>query len=78
MLPADRERLIDLLDQFLALSAAEQAELALEARVGVARRPGAPLDAPLRRALQARVAGADEAETDEKLEAAKRFRAQFL
>ena len=38
-LPDDRDRLIGLLDEFLALPAADQAEFALGARVGVYRAP---------------------------------------
>ena len=77
-LPDNRARCLAALDQFLALPPAEQAELALERRLGVFRQPGALLDAQGRLALQRRAAGADEAETAKKLEAAKRFRARFL
>lgn len=77
-LPHDRASCLAALDEFLRLSAAEQAELALEARIGVARRPGGPLEPQGLSTLQRRVAWAGQAETDAKLEAAKRFRAQFL
>ena len=46
--------------------------------MGVFRRPGDAFDAQRRPALQRRAEGGDEAETVEKLEAAKRFRARFL
>ena len=77
-LPADRERLIAVLDELLGLSAAEQAEFALGARVGVFREPRDMLDGQRRAALRQRVTGADEAANGEKLEAAKHIRARFL
>lgn len=77
-LPDDRASCLAALDGFLALSPAEQAEFALERRIGVFRRPGDPFAAQSRLALQHPAASPDEAETVEKLEAAKRFRAQFL
>ena len=77
-LPADRERLIAMLDDLLALPEAEQAEFALGARVGVFREPRDLLDGQRRAALRQRIGGADEAATGEKLEAAKRIRARFL
>ena len=77
-LPDDRASCLAALDQLLALSPAEQAEFALERRIGVFRRPGDPFDEQGRPAPQHRAAGTDEAETVRKLEAAKRFRAQFL
>ncbi len=77
-LPADRERLIAMLDDLLALPEAEQAEFALGARVGVFREPRDLLDGQRRAALRQRIGGADEAAAGEKLEAAKRIRARFL
>jgi hypothetical protein len=77
-LPDDRERLIDLVDRLLALPPDEQAEFALGARVGVYRVPRDLRDEQARQALRRRVTGADGAPDIEKLEAAKRIRAQFL
>jgi hypothetical protein len=77
-LPADRARLVAMLDELLALPAAEQAEFALGARVGVFREPQDRLDSQRQAALRRRVAGADDADASEKLEAAKRIRARFL
>ncbi len=76
-LPRDRASCLAALDEFLALPAAEQAELALEARVG-ARRPGGLPGPQPGGALHPAVSGSDQAETAAKLEAAKRLRAQFL
>ena len=76
-LPADRDRLLGLLDEFLALPAARQAELAWTARTGMSRRVGASRD--LRGApVTADDDGKRDAETDEMLETAKRLRARFL
>ena len=77
-LPADRERLIGLLDELLALAPDERAEFALGVRVGVYRVPGDVSDERRRLALRARVGGADDARELEKLEAAKRIRARFF
>ncbi len=77
-LPADRARLAAVLDELLALPAAEQAEFALGARVGVFREPPDRLDSQRQAALRRRVAGSDDAGASEKLEAAKRIRARFL
>ncbi len=77
-LPDDHDRLIALLDELLALPAADQAEFALGARVGVYRVPRDLRDERRREALRRRVAGADEAPGTEKLEAAKRIRSRFL
>jgi len=64
-LPGDRDSLIGLLDEFLALPAARQAEIALAVRGGFAGRLGGDRPRPA-------VSGADG------LEAAKRLRARFL
>jgi len=64
-LPGDRDGLIGLLDEFLALPAARQAEIALAVRGGFAGRLGGDRPRPA-------VSGADG------LEAAKRLRARFL
>ncbi len=75
-LPADRDRLLGLLDEFLALPPARQAELAWTARTGMSRRVGASRD--LRGAPAGDDRGQPDAETDEMLETAKRLRARFL
>ena len=77
-LPDDRDRLTSLLDELLALSPGQQADFALGARLGVYRAPRDLRDEQRREALRRRVAGADEADQSEKLEAAKRIRARFL
>ncbi len=76
-LPADREPLMGLLDEFLALPAARQAEIALAARLGVVGRLRGSDDPSLAVAVdEGPAAGADEAR--ERLEAAKRLRSRFL
>ena len=77
-LPGDRERLLELLDRFLALAPAEQAEFALGRRAGVYRSLDDRLDPQRRAELTTRVPGAGEAGAPEKLEAAKRARSRFL
>jgi hypothetical protein len=77
-LPRERAACLAALDEFLALSAAEQAELALGARVGSSSRLGGLFDPHLEPAAERRAAGVDQAETAATLEAAKRFRARFL
>jgi len=77
-LPADLDSLIGLVDEVLSLTAEEQAEFALGARVGVYRTPADLNDAGRRAALRARVDGAARARDHEKLEAAKRLRARFI
>jgi hypothetical protein len=77
-LPADRDRLVDLLDRFLALSRVEQAEFSLGRRLGVYRTLDDRLDPDRRAALEARAPGAGEAEAAVKLDVAKRIRSRFL
>jgi hypothetical protein len=77
-LPADRERLIDLLDGVLALAPEEQAEFALGVRLGVYRTPRDLRDGRLRQALRECAPGAGEAAELGKLDAAKRLRSRFL
>jgi hypothetical protein len=77
-LPGDRERLIELLDRFLALAPADQAEFALGRRLGVYRSLDDRLDRDRRAALEARAPGAGDAEAAAKLDAAKRVRSRFL
>jgi hypothetical protein len=77
-LPADRHRLMALLDELLALPPGEQAEFVLGVRAGVYRRPGDLRDEQCRLALRRGVSGADRADAGEKLEVAKRVRARYL
>jgi hypothetical protein len=77
-LPGDRERLIELLDRFLALAPVDQAEFALGRRLGVYRSLGDRLDPVRRAALEARAPGVGDAGAAAKLDAAKRVRSRFL
>jgi hypothetical protein len=77
-LPADRERLLALLDDFLALSARERAEYALGARLGIYRRLADRHDPRRRVLLLAQVPAAERASPRELLEAAARLRAHFI
>lgn len=77
-LPDDRDRLCGLLDDFLALPPARQAEFVWTVRTGISRRVGESRDAQARPALAGEAAGGRDAETDEMLETAKRLRARFL
>jgi len=77
-LPADRERLLAVLDDYLALPRSEQALFAIGARLGLFRRL-ADLDDPQRRAaLEARLAGGRRPTSDELLAAARDLRARFI
>ena len=77
-LPADRERLIALLDEYLALPAGEQALFAVGARLGLFRRL-ADLHDPQRRAtLEAQLAGYHQPTPDELLAAARDLRSRFI
>jgi len=77
-LPADRDRLLALLDEYLALPRAEQAAFAVGARLGLFRRL-ADLHDPQRRAsLDAQLAGYRQPTPDELLAAARDLRARFL
>jgi hypothetical protein len=77
-LPADRDRLLTLLDEYLALPVTEQALFAIGARLGLFRRL-ADLDDPRRRAsLEAQFAGYRQPSPDELLAAARDLRARFI
>lgn len=77
-LPADRARLLAVLDDYLALPRSEQALFAIGARLGLFRRL-ADLDDPQRRAaLEARLAGGRRPTSDELLAAARDLRARFI
>ena len=56
-LPADRERLVGMLDEFLALSRDEQARYAVGARLGIYRALGDRLDAQRRAMLEQQFGG---------------------
>ena len=83
-LPGDRDGLIGLLDEFLALPAARRAEIALAVRGGFVGRLGGdrdPLPAGAGAATSSGAGGdglADEASVARDLEAAKRLRSRFL
>ncbi len=77
-LPADRDRLLALVDEYLALPRSEQAAFAVGARLGLFRRL-ADLDDPQRRAaLDAQLAGYRQPSPDELLAAARDLRARFI
>ncbi len=77
-LPADRDRLIALLDEYLALPAGEQALFAVGARLGLFRRL-ADLHDPQRRAsLDAQLTGYRQPSPDDLLAAARDLRARFI
>jgi hypothetical protein len=77
-LPADRARLLALLDEFLSLSPRERAEFALGARLGIYRRLADRHDARLRAVLEAQAQDLALASEDELLDAAARLRARFI
>jgi hypothetical protein len=77
-LPADKERLLGLLDEFLALPPHERAEFALGARSGVYRRLADRRDGRLRAVLGAQTEGLMQASEEELLAAAARLRSRFI
>ncbi len=77
-LPRDRERLIAMLDAFLALPREEQARYAVGARLGIFRRLEDRDDAQRRAMLEAQFEGYEEPSPDELLRAATALRARFL
>jgi len=77
-LPADRPQLEALLDEFLALSRAEQARYAVGARLGIYRALGDRLDPQRRAKLEQQFGGYHEPSADELLQAATALRARFL
>lgn len=77
-LPADRGRLIALLDEYLALPPTEQALFAVGARLGLFRRLADLRDPQSRAALGAQLAGYRQPTPDELLAAARDLRARFI
>ena len=77
-LPSDRDRLLAVLDRYLALPLSEQALFAIGARLGLFRRL-ADLDDPQRRtSLEAQLSGYRQPSPDELLAAARDLRARFI
>ncbi len=77
-LPADRGRLIALLDEFLVLPRDEQARYAVGARLGIYSDLGDRLDAQRRALLERQFAGYRRPTADELLQEATALRARFL
>jgi hypothetical protein len=77
-LPADRDRLLALLDGYLALPSAEQARFAVGARLGLFRRLADLHDPQRRAALDAQLAGYQQPSPEELLAAARDLRSRFL
>jgi len=77
-LPADRGRLIAMLDEFLALPRDEQARYAVGARLGIYRALGDRLDAQRRAMLEQQFGGYGQPTADELLRAATALRARFI
>ncbi len=77
-LPADRERLVGMLDELLTLPRDEQARYAVGARLGIYRALGDRLDAQRRARLEQQFAGYREPSADELLQAATALRARFI
>lgn len=77
-LPADRERLVGMLDEFFALSRVEQARYAVGARLGIYRALGDRLDAQRRAMLEQQFGGYGQPTADELLRAATALRARFI
>ena len=77
-LPADRGRLIAMLDEFLVLSRDEQARYAVGARLGIYRALDDRLDARRCATLDQQFAGYGQPSADELLRAATALRARFI
>jgi hypothetical protein len=77
-LPADRDRLIGLIDEYLTLPAGEQALFAVGARLGLCRRLADRHDPKRRQALEAQLAGYRQPTPDELLAAARDLRSRFI
>jgi hypothetical protein len=77
-LPADRDRLLALLDEYLALPRAEQAAFAVGARLGLFRRLADLGDPGRRAALDAQLSGYRQPTPDELLAAARDLRSRFI
>jgi hypothetical protein len=77
-LPRDRERLLAVLDEFLALPRNEQARFSIGARLGIYRKLGDRLDPQRHAAVEQQFADYREPSPDELLRAATALRARFL
>ena len=77
-LPADRERLVGMLDEYLALPRDEQARYAIGARLGIYGSLADRLDANRRATLEQQFGGYGQPSADELLQAATALRARFL
>jgi len=77
-LPADRERLLEILDEYLGLSPAERAEFAMGARLGVYRRLADRHDRQLRALLHSQLPGQPEGSGRTLLDAAAALRSRFI
>jgi len=77
-LPADRGRLMAMLDELLALPRDEQARYAVGARLGIYRSLGDRLDVQRRAALEQQFDGYGQPTADELLQAATALRARFI
>jgi radical SAM superfamily enzyme YgiQ (UPF0313 family) len=77
-LPADRGRLVGMLDEFLSLTRDEQARYAVGARLGIYGSLGDRLDARRRATLEQQLGGYGQPTPDELLQAATALRARFI
>jgi hypothetical protein len=77
-LPADRPRLLALLDEYLALPRAEQAEFAVGARLGIFRRLADLQDEHRRAMLAGRLGAYAQPSPDELLAVARDLRSRFI
>jgi hypothetical protein len=77
-LPADRERLAAMLDEFLALPRDEQARYAVGARLGIYRALADRLDAQRREQLEQQLGGYRAPSADELLQVATALRGRFI
>ena len=77
-LPADSERLLAMLDEFLALPPAEQGRFAVGARLGLFRRLADRLDPERAAALDRQLDGYRDPSPDELLQAATALRSRFI
>jgi hypothetical protein len=77
-LPADRERLQSMLDEFLALPREEQGRFAVGVRLGLFRTLADRLDAERSAALERQFAGYASPSADALLDTAASLRARFI
>ena len=77
-LPRDRERLVQLLDDYLGWPRDDQAAFAVGVRLGVFRRLADYADAGRRQALEARFDGYEQPGADELLQAAAALRSRYI